>query len=104
MRVLMIGAGGVALTRPLDWVVKAGYEVWLLGDVDPSETATTKNYRYFPTVWRKYLEEFTNAYPYEDQWRRKWRSRYVNLQTNSSLILSMSTPLVGTPSVVSWRI
>ncbi|MEH2154987.1 glycosyltransferase family 4 protein [Nostoc sp.] len=67
MRVLMIGAGGVALTRPLDWVVKAGYEVWLLGDVDPYETATPKNYRYFPTVWRKYLEEFTNTYPYEDQ-------------------------------------
>ncbi|MDZ8237913.1 MAG: glycosyltransferase [Nostoc sp. ChiQUE01a] len=67
MRVLMIGAGGVALTRPLDWVVKAGYEVWLLGDVDPYETETPKNYRYFPTVWRKYLEEFTNTYPYEDQ-------------------------------------
>ncbi|MBD2387138.1 glycosyltransferase family 4 protein [Cylindrospermum sp. FACHB-282] len=67
MRVLMIGAGGVALTRPLDWVVKAGYEVWLLGDVDPYETEAPKNYRYFPTVWRKYLEEFTNTYPYEDQ-------------------------------------
>ncbi|MBD2612993.1 MAG: glycosyltransferase family 4 protein [Nostoc sp. GBBB01] len=67
MRVLMIGAGGVALTRPLDWVVKAGYEVWLLGDVDPYETEAPKNYRYFPTVWRKYLEEFTNTYPYEDR-------------------------------------
>ncbi|MBD2414255.1 hypothetical protein FACHB389_23160 [Nostoc calcicola FACHB-389] len=67
MRILMIGAGGVALTRPLDWVVKAGYEVWLLGDVDPYETEAPKNYRYFPTVWRKYLEEFTNTYPYEDR-------------------------------------
>ncbi|MBD2513300.1 glycosyltransferase family 4 protein, partial [Nostoc muscorum FACHB-395] len=37
------------------------------GDVDPYETETPKNYRYFPTVWRKYLEEFTNTYPYEDQ-------------------------------------
>jgi glycosyltransferase involved in cell wall biosynthesis len=67
MRVLMIGSGGVALTRPLDWVVKAGYEVCLLGDVDPYETETPKNYRYFPTVWRKYIEEFSNAYPYEEQ-------------------------------------
>ncbi|MFN6487962.1 MULTISPECIES: glycosyltransferase family 4 protein [unclassified Nostoc] len=67
MRILMIGAGGVALTRPLDWVVKAGYEVWLLGDVDPYETEPPKNYRYFPTVWQKYLEEFTNTYPYEDR-------------------------------------
>ncbi|WP_414575288.1 glycosyltransferase family 4 protein [Anabaena sp. CCY 9402-a] len=67
MRVLMIGAGGVALTRPLDWVVKAGYEVWLLGDVDPYETEAPKNYRYFPTVWRNYAEKYTNTFPYEDQ-------------------------------------
>ncbi len=67
MRVLMIGSGGVALTRPLDWVVKAGYEVYLLGDVDPYENDPPKNYRYFPTVWRKYQEEFTDTYPYEDK-------------------------------------
>lgn len=67
MRILMIGSGGIALTRPLDWAVKAGYEVWLLGDVDPYETEAPQNYRYFPTIWRKYQEEFTNTYPYEDQ-------------------------------------
>ncbi|MEG3439741.1 glycosyltransferase family 4 protein [Pannus brasiliensis CCIBt3594] len=65
MRVLIVGSGGVALTRPLDWVVKSGHEVWLLGDDDPYENHPPDNYRFFPTVLQKYREEITDIYAHE---------------------------------------
>ena len=64
MRILMVGPPGIALERPLGWVLAAGHHVWLVSTKNPyAGKAAPPHYRYFT---------FVAAQAKRDQKQGKW--------------------------------
>lgn len=70
MRILVVSCTGIAAERPLQWMVEAGHEVFLLGDGDFYPTDPPPNYHYFPSLWRTEIEAKPSSSP-DEIWMAK---------------------------------
>ena len=102
MRILMVGSGGIAMRRPLEWALEQGHQVLLVASADPYSPDNTYNIKEAPTNYHfvpffaakinseqggynllKSVKEFTHQWR---SWVGGWQLRWLTLRFQPDVI------------------